>query len=121
VRFAQYDEMVETFQSDRPDQSFRKTVLLPPQGEQRRAEFTARLARDSADNEILAGTLVATEIEATCLVGENKQSAHAQRDSQRKCQKLALSADARHSGGSQLDHAPAEPISYQPGESHGGL
>jgi hypothetical protein len=27
VRFAQYDEMVETFPSDRPDQSFRKTVL----------------------------------------------------------------------------------------------
>jgi hypothetical protein len=27
VRFAQYDEMVETFLSDRPDQSFRKTVL----------------------------------------------------------------------------------------------
>src|SRR6266699_4542364 len=26
VRFAQYDEMVETFPSDRPDQSFRKTV-----------------------------------------------------------------------------------------------
>jgi hypothetical protein len=27
VRFAQYDEMVETFPSDRSDQSFRKTVL----------------------------------------------------------------------------------------------
>src|SRR6266704_3218564 len=27
MRFAQYDEMVETFPSDRPDQSFRKTVL----------------------------------------------------------------------------------------------